>query len=224
MQKETKRQKTASLRHENEYYQAGCHIIVGIDEAGRGPLAGPVAAAAVALPLQCKDLSKVLRGVRDSKEMSAAQRDAVVGTIKEVALCWGIGQSSSREIDEQGIVAATKSAMQRALSTALEGNDIRPDCLFIDYMLWPERREIPQVSLVNGDKRSLSIASASVIAKVWRDDFMIGLHEHYPEYGFDQHKGYGTEAHLRALQRYGPCEFHRRCFKPVTDLLAEHER
>ncbi len=210
--------KTASLNHERHFQRAGCQVIIGIDEAGRGPLAGPVVAAAVALPLVRRDLSKVLRGVRDSKEMSPLQRESLDGTVKQISLAWGIGHSSSREIDSIGIVDATKAAMQRALEHALAESDLQPDCLFLDYMLFPERRDIPQVSIVNGDKHSLSIACASVIAKVWRDRHMLELDAVYPHYGFAQHKGYGTLAHQRALLRHGPCAEHRRSFAPVNSL------
>ncbi|MCE2471476.1 MAG: ribonuclease HII [Anaerolineae bacterium] len=220
MSRPNKLPKTAGLVHERHYLRAGCRCIVGIDEAGRGPLAGPVAAAAVALPLERNDLSRLLRGARDSKEMSPAQREAVDGAIKELALAWGIGRSSAEEIDYLGIVPATKAAMQRALEQALAKGNIQPDCLFFDYMLWPERRDIPQVSIVNGDKHSLSIACASVIAKVWRDARMRELDALYPQYGFAQHKGYGTDAHRRALRRYGPCAEHRRSFEPVRNAIT----
>ncbi len=216
----SKRPKTAGLYHERQFLRAGCRCIVGIDEVGRGPLAGPVAAAAVALPLHRKDLSSRLRGVRDSKAMSAAQRESAAAAIKELAIAWGIGCSSAAEIDQLGIVPATRAAMQRAFNQALAKTPIQPDCLFLDYMLWPERRDIPQVSIVDGDKRSLSIASASVIAKVWRDALMRRLDADYPEYGFARHKGYGTVIHLRALRRYGPCAEHRRSFEPVRKALA----
>jgi len=211
--------KTASLQHERHYFRSGCQLIVGIDEAGRGPLAGPVAAAAVALPLERLDLASALRGVRDSKEMSAAQRRQLSETIKDVASCWGIGHSDIAEIDRCGIVGATKAAMQRALDNALNGSDRVPDCLFLDYMLWPERPDIPQVSIVHGDKHSLTIACASVLAKVWRDRYMIELDARYSQYGFARHKGYGTATHLTALRRYGPCAAHRRSFKPVYELV-----
>ncbi len=219
MSRPNKLPKTAGLVHERHYLRAGCRCIVGIDEAGRGPLAGPVVAAAVALPLERNDLSRLLRGARDSKAMSPAQREAVDGAIKELALAWGIGCSSAEEIDYLGIVPATKTAMQRALEQALAKGNIQPDCLFLDYMLWPERRDIPQVSIVDGDKNSLSIACASVIAKVWRDERMRELDSLYPEYGFAQHKGYGTDAHRRALRRYGPCAEHRRSFEPVRNAI-----
>lgn len=219
MSKKTRKQKTASLIHERNYYKMGCKVIFGIDEAGRGPWAGPVSAGAVALPLQRNDLNKALAGVRDSKEMTPLQRETLVDTIKEVALAWGIGHTTAKEIDEMGIVPATKTAMQRALANALEDTDLEPDCLFLDYMLWPERRDIPQVSIVSGDKHSLSIASASVLAKVWRDNFMLELDAEFPVYGFAKHKGYGTADHRRALEQYGPTEFHRQYYKPIQMLL-----
>ncbi len=219
MSKKAKKPKTASLIHERNYYNMGCRVIFGIDEAGRGPWAGPVSAGAVALPLHRKDLNKALAGVRDSKEMTPNQRESLVDTIKEVALAWGIGHTSAKEIDEMGIVPATKTAMQRALANALEDNELEPDCLFLDYMLWPERRDIPQVSIVSGDKHSLSIACASVIAKVWRDNFMLELDAEFPQYGFAKHKGYGTAEHRRAIEKYGPIEFHRQYYKPIQMIL-----
>lgn len=215
------RLKTASLQHERRYFRAGYRRIVGLDEAGRGPLAGPVAAAAVALPLERTDLAQALRGVRDSKEMSASQRDRLSDKIKDVASVWGIGQSSVEEIDRMGIVEATKTALQRALDNALAGTEFVPDCLFLDYMPWPERSDIPQLSIVDGDKYSLTIACASVLAKVWRDQYMQNLDRTYQGYGFAQHKGYGTSAHLKALRQSGPCAAHRRSFKPVC-AIAEN--
>lgn len=214
--------KTASLRHERHYFHAGYRRILGLDEAGRGPLAGPVAAAAVALPLERANLRQTLRGLRDSKEMTASQRDRLSEEIKDVAIVWGIGHSSVEEIDRDGIVTATKTAMQRALDNALDGADFLPDCLFLDYMPWPERADIPQLSIVDGDKISLTIASASVLAKVWRDQYMRNLDGQYAGYGFARHKGYGTPAHLRALRQSGPCAAHRRSFHPVCEI-AESE-
>ena len=210
--------RTASLQYERQYLRAGYPLIVGIDEAGRGPLAGPVAAAAVSLPLKRKDLASALRGVRDSKEMTASQRERLSDLIKSIASHWGIGHSSADAIDRLGIVAATKAAMQRALDKALEGSGAAPNCIFLDYMPWPERSDIPQLSIVDGDKHSLSIACASVLAKVWRDQTMRDLDCQYSGYGFAQHKGYGTPAHLRALRQFGPCAAHRQTFKPVSEL------
>jgi len=214
------RSKTASLHHERHYFRAGYRRIVGLDEAGRGPLAGPVAAAAVALPLERADLAQALRGVRNSKEMTASQRDRLSEEIKKVASVWGIGQSSAEEIDRIGIVGATKAAMQRALDKALDGSGFLPDYLFLDYMPWPERSDIPQLSIVDGDKHSLTIACASVLAKVWRDQYMRNLDGQYGGYGFAQHKGYGTPAHLSALRQSGPCAVHRRSFHPVRQFAA----
>ncbi len=212
---------TASLQHERHYFRYGCRFIIGLDEAGRGPLAGPVAAAAVALPLERTDLSRILRGLRDSKDMNAPQREAMSARIKDMALAWGIGHSSADDIDRIGIIGATKAAMQSALEQALSRTDRQPDCLFLDYMLWPERRDIPQASIVHGDRYSLSIAAASVLAKVWRDAQMVKLDARHSQYGFAQHKGYGTPSHLRALKQFGPCDAHRRSFQPVRAALSE---
>lgn len=214
------RAKTASLHHERHYYRAGYRLIVGIDEAGRGPLAGPVAAAAVALPLERKDLSRALRGVRDSKAMTAPQREQVCAAVKDVATIWGIGHSSANEIDSRGIVNATKAAMQRALNHALDGSDRTPDCLFLDYMPWPEGPDMHHLSIVDGDQHSLTIACASVLAKVWRDRYMLKLDAEYSEYGFARHKGYGTLAHLVALRRHGPCSAHRQSYRPVYEAAG----
>ena len=209
--------KTASLRHERDYVAAGYRIIVGIDEVGRGPLAGPVAAGAVALPLSRPDLPKLLAGVTDSKAMNPLQRQTADALIKDIALAWGIGSSAAHEIDALGIVAATRQAMYRALDAAIARLDAPPDCLFLDYMPLPDRRDIHQLCLVKGDRRSLSIAAASVIAKVWRDDYMRALHRKFPHYNFESNKGYGTPAHLQALREHGPCPEHRRSFAPVRD-------
>ncbi|MXX50659.1 MAG: ribonuclease HII [Chloroflexi bacterium] len=185
-----------------------------MDEAGRGPLAGPVAAAAVALPLQRQDLRKRLWGAHDSKQLTPAQREALNTAIKQVAVAWAIGCASPQEIDDCGIVAATQLAMYRALDS-LHDFGIKIDCLFLDYMLLPKYSELPQVSLIHGDRRSLSIACASILAKVWRDEHMRELDERYPHYGFARHKGYGTSAHLEALRQHGACAAHRHSFAPV---------
>ncbi len=219
MQKKTRRSsQTASLTYEYHYLENGCHQIVGLDEAGRGTWAGPVAAGAVCLPLDQQDLAKVLEGVRDSKQMTPRQRSTLVDRIKEVAIAWGVGSASSEEIDDYGIVPATKLAMGRAL----EMTKLQPDCLFLDSLKWPEM-EIPQISLVKGDSRSLSIAAASVIAKVWRDDYMRELDQRYPQYQFARHKGYGTAIHHAALKQYGPCAIHRMTFAPLRNLTQPRE-
>lgn len=212
---------TASLRHEREYFAQGCRYIFGLDEAGRGPWAGPVAAGAVCLPLERADLGKILSGVRDSKQLTPRARARLVSRIQETALAWGVGSASHAEIDELGIVSAVKLAMKRALDKALAGVDFTPDCLFLDALLWPEMAHIPQVSMIGGDIRSLSIAAASVLAKVWRDEYMVELDGELPQYGFAVHKGYGTKRHQAALEAYGPSPVHRRTFAPVRKYLSE---
>ncbi len=216
--KKRRRDRTASLKHERKYYELGYRYIFGIDEVGRGPWAGPVAAGAVCLPLARADLSHVLKGVRDSKEMTPLQRMRLAQIIQETALAWGIGSASAEEIDALGIDRATRRAMERALASAVERYPLQPYILFLDDVLLPEMNHIHQVSMVSGDKRSLSIASASVIAKVWRDAYMDDMANQFPAYGFHEHKGYGTAAHQAALMAYGPTPIHRRTYRPVQAL------
>jgi len=211
--------KTASLKHERKYAAMGCRYIVGIDEVGRGPWAGPVTAAAVCLPLTEEKLSEKLKGVRDSKKMTANQRELLAAVIKEVALAWGIGSCSANEIDDLGIVPATQQAMIRALNDAQSRTKIKFDCLFLDDMILPEIRDISQVSMIEGDSRSLSIAAASVVAKVWRDDYMRDLDAEFPQYGFADHKGYGTAKHEAALRQYGVLPVHRHYYAPIRKLI-----
>ncbi len=219
----TKRRKdrTASLKHERKYYALGYKHLVGIDEVGRGPWAGPVTAGAVCLPVGKEDLSKLLKGVRDSKQMTANQRETLDAVIKEVALGWGIGSATANEIDAMGIVPATLLAMQRALDDLTQRVNFTPDCLFLDDMLMPERMDIPQVSMIEGDNRMLSIAAASVIAKVSRDAFMAELDSEFPQYGFANHKGYGTARHKAAIEQYGVLPFHRHYYEPIRVILEE---
>ncbi len=219
MAKTKRKDRTASLKHEHKYYGMGYHHIIGIDEVGRGPWAGPVTAGAVCLPLAQADLTKVLKGVRDSKKMTPRQREALDKTIKDVALTWGIGSASSDEIDEFGIVPATHMAMRRALDEAMKKANFVPDALFLDDMLMPELRDIHQVSLIEGDSRTLSIAAASVIAKVHRDEFMLELDAEFPHYGFADHKGYGTVQHQQALKQYGVLPIHRHYYAPIQAIL-----
>lgn len=218
MPKKSLTSRTASLLYEHQYQQSGCHKIMGFDEAGRGTWAGPVAAGAVCLPLGRKDLSKALQGVRDSKQMTPRQRTQLVAKIKEIALAWGVGSASSVEIDQHGIVAATKLAMRRAFEMA----NFQPDCLLLDSLAWPEMH-IPQICIVKGDTLSLSIAAASVIAKVWRDEHMLELDQHYPNYHFAVHKGYGTAKHQAALREHGPSPIHRMTFAPLRKLTESDE-
>ena len=220
-----KRPKTASLRYERQYFAQGVRHILGMDEVGRGAWAGPVVVGAVCLPVGDKELRRVLVGVRDSKQLSAHQRGSLVSTIRETALAWGIGGAGNEEIDECGINAATEVAMKRALEDTLNRADFaQPDALFLDAVLWPVMRHIPQVSIVNGDQRSLSIAAASILAKTWRDDMMRALHEQYPEYGFADHVGYGTAKHQSALKQYGPSPVHRMYYRPVQNISQRRDR
>lgn len=195
-----------NLRLEQELWQNSLHYIGGIDEAGRGALAGPVAAAVVILPPD-PSLLWTLHGVRDSKQMTPLQRSRSVGVIKETALAWEIGFASAAEIDTDGIVPATRLACMRALQALT----ISPDHLLLDYLILPECA-INQTALVKGDRRSLTIAAASVLAKTARDALMCELDGDYPGYGLARHKGYGTLTHRSALEQLGPSPVHRRTF------------
>jgi ribonuclease HII len=183
--------------------------LAGIDEAGRGCLAGPVAAAAVILPAD-PEIQENLSGVRDSKELSAEQRNQMAGKIRVLSAAWQIGYSSPAEIDRLGILPATCLAVSRALA----GLKLQPDHLLVDYLILPEIAT-PQTRLVKGDRRSLSIAAASILAKTSRDQVMIDLADRYPHYGWKANKGYGTAAHRQALQDHGPCTEHRMSFAPL---------
>lgn len=192
------------LTFERHLWEGGWQRVAGMDEAGRGALAGPVCAAAVILPPD-PALAQTLSGVRDSKQMTPLEREAWAPRIQQAALAWGVGFASAEEIDALGIVAATKLAATRALKNLL------PDYLLTDFLLFPEL-DLPQTALIKGDRRSLSVAAASVLAKTARDSLMRDLDAQYPGYGFAQHKGYGTPAHRRALERWGALPLHRRSF------------
>lgn len=194
---------------EQEARRCGYRHIAGVDEAGRGPLAGPVVAAAVVLPFCCR-----LPGVDDSKRLSQAERERLYAVIVEKALAVGTGSADAGEIDTLNILEATRLAMRRAI----EHLDLRPDYLLLDAMTLPAV-SIPSRSIVKGDALSLSIAAASIIAKVTRDRMMAAFHDRFPQYNFLAHKGYGTEEHLRLLAEHGPCILHRRTFAPVREAL-----
>lgn len=187
---------------EQELYEQGIRLICGVDEAGRGPLAGPVCAAAVILPPNVD-----IPGLNDSKKLSDKKRRELFPVIKEMAVAYGIGMASEKEIDDINILQATYLAMERAIS-ALQ---IKPEFALIDGN---RAREfgVPLKTVVHGDSLSASIAAASVLAKVTRDDLMVVLAERYPDYDFEIHKGYGTKAHYEALRVYGPCPIHRMTF------------
>ena len=187
---------------ENEFYAKGIQVICGIDEAGRGPLAGPVCAAAVILPAHLD-----LPGLTDSKKLTDKRRRELFPLIKEQAVAYGIGLASEKEIDEVNILQATFLAMERALAQLT----VKPDLALIDG-----NREkdlgIPVKTVVKGDSLSANIAAASILAKVTRDDMMLEIAKQYPEYGFDIHKGYGTKAHYEALRAHGASPVHRNTF------------
>ncbi len=206
---------TPDLIHERELSEQGFVHIAGIDEAGRGAWAGPVTAAAVQLPLQRFNLATTLNGVDDSKRMNPTSREEWNAIIFSIAAI-GVGEASAKEIDEMGLIAATRIAMVRAIR-ALPS---MPDFLLIDYIALPSM-DIPQRSLPYGDARSYSIAAASIIAKVARDRKMTSLGESFPEYGFARHKGYGTKAHRKALQKHGPSPVHRKSFKPIAAYFSD---
>lgn len=187
--------------------------VAGIDEAGRGSLAGPVAAAAVIFPPQ-PDLAVLLKGVRDSKQLTPQNREKLSTLIQDQALTWGIGYASPQEIDSLGILPATRLAVQRALDVLA----FPPQHLLVDYLILPENG-IPQTRLVKGDARSLSIAAASILAKTLRDRKMLDLHQRYPHFDWSNNKGYGTSAHRQAILQYGPCPQHRLTFAPARDLV-----
>lgn len=204
---------SVDLSFEYELLSQGHKYVAGIDEAGRGPLAGPVVAAAVVLPLDHDDLAGALAGVNDSKQLAAQQREALFDTIGRVALAVGVGTGSHTQIDTEGLRPATHAAMQRAVAALA----VRPSHLLIDYEPLPQSG-LPFTAIKFGDTLSLSIAAASIVAKVLRDRLMCELHELYPDYGFDAHKGYATARHRAALREFGPCPVHRRRFKTVYEL------
>lgn len=203
------------LAYEAEILQGGARWIAGIDEAGRGAWAGPVYAGAVILPLHEAGLADKLQGVRDSKRMNARQRDHWFLEIQRSALSWAVGVASHREIDRLGLIPATHLAMGRAVHRL----QLYPDHLLIDYVELP-RFPQPQTSIPHGDALSLSIAAASIIAKVCRDRKMIDYEKRFPGYGFGRHKGYGTKEHRFCLSKLGPSPIHRRSYAPVIGCLT----
>ena len=188
---------------EHAAMEEGFSLICGVDEAGRGPLAGPVCAAAVILP---PDLE--LEGLNDSKKLSEKRREALYPMICEQALAYGIAFASEQEIDELNILQATFLAMRRAVGQL----GLKPDLALVDGNREPDFGDIPVRTIIKGDSRSANIAAASILAKVTRDRFMLEQDAVYPQYGFAVHKGYGTQKHYAALREFGPCPIHRRSF------------
>ena len=204
-----------NLTSERKLWENDQQWVAGLDEAGRGAWAGPVVAAVVIFP-QFANLEQNLWGVRDSKQMNVRQREFWVEIVREHALAWGVGSAEHSEIDQLGILPATRLAMQRALGQL----SATPDHLLIDALLLPNL-ETPQTALIKGDQRSLSIAAASILAKTTRDALMRQEDDSYPVYGFSRHKGYGTRFHQQALAENGPCAIHRMSFRPLSEYAGE---
>lgn len=201
------------LKYEKALYKNGVKLIAGVDEVGRGPLVGPVVAAAVILPINYH-----LDGLNDSKKLTEKKRERFYDILMQEAIAIGIGEASAKEIDEINIYQASKLAMMRALKNL----KIKPEHVLVDAMPLKEI-DIPSTSIIHGDALSLTIAAASVIAKVTRDRMMIELDKKYPEYGFAQHKGYPTKKHLEVLQKYGVLDNYRFTYGPVRDLINSCE-
>ncbi len=216
VQKETKEKDRLKslLTFERELAGRGCKFIAGLDEAGRGPLVGPVVAAAVILPV-----GLLLEGVNDSKKLTPAKREALDLVIREKALGFGLGRASAKEIDALNIYQAARLAMERAIQAL----PMAPDGLLTDAMPLPHYKNIPRKSMAHGDSLSLSIAAASILAKVARDRMMVEMNSLYPGYGFASHKGYGTQEHLEAIREKGLCPEHRLSFAPVAQNLASKD-
>lgn len=194
---------------ESKFWDSGLLHVAGLDEAGRGALAGPVAVGAVILPHDNPLLSRTLAGVRDSKQMTPLERESLAPRIKKIARTWSVGFASAQEIDSQGIVCATRVAALRALSSL----SLLPHYLLTDFRLELPQLDISQTALVKGDALCLSIAAASVLAKTARDQFMRELDSCYQGYGLGKHKGYGTQSHRSAMKRLGVSAIHRRSFQ-----------
>ncbi len=204
------------LFEENARKESGCSAIAGLDEAGRGALAGPVVAAAVILPLDSPQQLMLLNEVNDSKQLTAAKREQLADLITANALAFSIGSTPAAVIDKIGIIPATKMAMLAAL------DQLNPpaDYLLIDGRIRLKNIPLRQQSIIRGDSKSLNIAAASILAKVSRDQFMVQLDSLYPQYGFARHKGYGTEFHRHALAHWGPMPEHRLSFAPLRKTLV----
>ena len=202
-----------TFEEEASLFRQGYSLVAGLDEVGRGPLAGPVLAGVAMLPPNLK--GRWVGGIRDSKQLTPAQRQRVLPYLQDGALALEVGMSSPQEVDELGIVAATRLAMQRALDSLT----LLPQFLLLDAILLPDVT-IPQKAIIRGDTLSLSIAAASIAAKVARDRLMAGEDAAHPGYGFARHKGYATREHLGNLRRLGPCPIHRYSFAPVREWVV----
>ena len=202
------------LQYEWRLWREGTKFVAGVDEAGRGPLAGPVVAAAVVFSPEVN-----LKEMKDSKKLSSRKREEFFGVISELALSVGVGVVSEKEIDRINILNASLEAMRLAVLNLR----VEPEFILVDGNRKIPGLDIPQLAIIRGDELSLLVASASIVAKVTRDRLMLAYDKTYPQFRFDHNKGYGTKSHLEALEDYGPCELHRCSFKPVK-LLAGKEK
>ena len=203
------------LFYERLLWDRGLDLVCGVDEVGRGPLAGPVVASAVVFPQEVS-----LPGVKDSKKLTAEKREEFFGVIYENALGVGIGVVDEKIIDQMNILNASLLAMQKAIKQLKR----KPDVILIDGNQKIPHLKIPQIAVIKGDSLSLSIAAASIIAKVTRDRLMEKCHKKFPLFCFDENKGYSSKSHLEALENYGPCEIHRKSFKTVKLLKLKQEK
>ncbi len=207
--------KNPTFKHERQFWQEGVKLIAGIDEVGVGALAGPVCAATVVFEGPDKGISKDLVLIRDSKKMTEKQREKAAKWIKKNAITWAVGKASVEEITEMNILNASHLAMKRAV----EGLQIRPTLLFVDGRPVELCDDIPTINLIGGDSLSISIAAASIVAKVYRDNIMRKMDEKFPNYGFASHKGYGAAVHMAALKEHGAILHHRPTYAPVARLI-----
>lgn len=221
----SRRRKPLSWKTERPHWKRGVHSILGVDEAGRGPLAGPVVAAAVFFDYDtCQKFPKTLRDLNDSKQLSEDERERFFALIQKHARAWGIGIVSRQEIDRINILRATMSAMTIAVDEAaqkLATDSVIPEMLLVDGNYFRTTLPYEFQTVVDGDAKSPLIAAASILAKVTRDRLMVELDAVYPQYNFKSHKGYSTPEHLRALKQHGPCPEHRRSFRPDRFVQAE---
>ncbi len=220
-----------NLSEEKKLWKQRYKFVVGLDEVGRGPLAGSVIAAAVSVSSSIYKVIK-LKGINDSKKLSEKQREEFYKILtKHSAISWGIGIVSEKVIDKINILEATKLAMARAIASLISKSQypiskqiqnpkskiLKPEFLLIDGNFGIDSK-IPQKSIIKGDEKVFSISVASIVAKVTRDRLMQKMHKKYPQYGFDKHKGYGTKLHIKNLEKFGPCKIHRKTFDPVRSL------
>lgn len=202
------------IKLEEKLWEDGYKIVVGLDEAGRGPLAGPVVASAVVIT----DVNQIIPTVRDSKKMTEKQRNEAYEKIKDISHCYGIGIVGSRDIDMMGIQKAVLEAMSIALEVVETKLDSKADFIIADGLNILDISNYKMEKIKQGDLHHYSISAASVLAKVTRDRIMMDYHSKYPVYGFDTHVGYGTKKHMDAIKEYGICDIHRRSFKPISNV------